>query len=581
MNDVKEEPSSEGLLQLAKDHLKRGESNFAAWSVAWTGDAGFYDFKEALSIQQQGDLGVSPDVIAKTQVWVGRSLYKLKQYSESLECLKAALRLQESFSGRYNQESGNMYLLIGNVLYDKGSYSEARLAYATARRVELILFGEGSDTFRAAALLKQALEKMGFTQEQAQRLDRMWVESIYHETRGDLSREQIQVEKAMEEYEIAAALAQSTFGAANPSFSFVRRKMACLNALDPSGSGVNFDSFQADSLLYECRVPKACQAIQQGDRHYFDGDYQGAIKLYSAATIANIGGAGCGNLKLFISMMALLGLSILVLATIKYKRKNIFNKDEEVVMPSKMKAPFSREVGQAIIAVWTQLSILMADNTLLFRAWWFKGKANGSPNTDNPQASPTSKQLGDKNDLQISPVASKPSNNDVVAGFERDFWEAATLAQSHAHETKEQQPIADEIIVSKQHDLQGQDLVTPEIKEEDLRTTIVCGEPAGGGTSFHAHTSVLALRVPTRPPSQPIDQVLAGCCETLGASFALSLTGAEDLEDCDESFLNTEFDTAMDMDSSATPTNVHDGMISQREWMLRPRFLGGNPKKDI
>lgn len=527
MEDAKEELSDKGLLQLAEEHLERGKSNFAvAWSVAaWTGDAGLFDFQEALGIQQQGDLGVPPVIVAKTQVWVGRSLHKLKQYSESLEYFKTALRLQESFFGRYHQETGETYLQIGNVHYDQGSYSEARLAYATARRVGLVLFGEGNDTLGAGTPLKQALEKMGFTQQEQAHLDRLLIDSIHHETRGNISRQLVKVEKAMEEYEIAAALAQSTFGSANPSFSFMWRKMACLQAMDPNGSGVAFDRFQPDSLWHECRVPKACQAIQQGDRHYFDGDYQGAIKLYStAATMANVGG-GCGDFK-FVIFMALLGFFL-------GRKVIIFNKDEAVDMISNMKAAFSRKIEQAI-AIWKNMSILvLAENTLWDRAG-FKDKVNGSPDNDHT-----------KNDLQASPVASKPPSdkNDVV-GFD-GFWEYTTLAQGVAHE-KKKQPTAPEIIL-EQHDLQGQDLVTPEVKEE--------GSPA----------------------TEHMDPMLAGCCETLGASFALSLTGMEDLEDYDESFFKTELDT--DMNSSDTPTNRHDG-ISQREWM-RPRFLGGNPKKEV
>jgi hypothetical protein len=124
---------------------------------------------------------------------------------------------------------------------------------------------------------------------------------------------------------------------------------------------------------------------------------------------------------------------------------------------------------------------------------WFKGKCKGKGSPDNDRT---------------SPVTSKPRNNNGF-GFEALFRASTTLAQDLAHEQKERF-IAEIILLEQQQHLQGHYLITPEVKEDES------------------------------PATEHMDQILADCCETLGISFALSLTGAEDLEDCDESFLKTE-----------------------------------------
>jgi hypothetical protein len=187
----------------------------------------------------------------------------------------------------------------------------------------------------------------------------------------------------------------------------------------------------------------------------------------------------------------------------------------------------------------------LVENTLLVRAW-FKGKGNGSPNHD-PKAPPASNlNPRDNNDLQASPVASKPRNDNGV-GFEALFRESRTLTQGLAHEKKERSIIAEIIAESilEQQDLQGHCLVAPEVKEDDS------------------------------PVTEHVDQILADCCETLGASFALSLTGTEDLEDCDESFLKTESDADIDSRVARRQTcmmgSLNENGCADDSWEETPR----------
>jgi tetratricopeptide (TPR) repeat protein len=258
-----------------------------------SGDYGLSTFRGALAIQESV-LGrfQHPDT-ARTYFWIGRALAYQEFFDESIEEYQRALSIQESLLGLYHDDTGLTYHWLGQAYHNVGDCHKGLVAFRTSARIQQTLYG----IFHAIpvdsstdCMIQSVLQKGGCPPEQIQEHRHAMIKSLRYEKAGDGARRKGDWKSALQEYEKAAQLEDSTFGSYNPSLALLWRKIACISSMK-NGKGLVFPP-AADLIspiwMKGSSVPlfqEACQNILHGDKLYTEKKYEQAMGEYFKTTL--------------------------------------------------------------------------------------------------------------------------------------------------------------------------------------------------------------------------------------------------------------------------------------------------------
>lgn len=210
-------------------------------------------------------------------------------YKPFLSKLIQALTKREAALGRYNATTAESYKAIGS-LYFQMNDVRAIVMLRTSYRIKSFLYGKFIG--HISGKLKELLLRQGFLESDSELMRREILQSMKHETEGDIHRRFGDGRAAALEYQKAAKVEELAFGRDNPDLAYLWRKMACLVAVKKT-QHMHLINFERSDRVHSGWMQqlkshlsgKVCQYIQKGDQYYQAQQYNEAIGEYIKATV--------------------------------------------------------------------------------------------------------------------------------------------------------------------------------------------------------------------------------------------------------------------------------------------------------